>query len=88
MSDQTIMHYEERMEADLAEIAAVKGWNDGVMDMVRKALIFGDPDAVGERLAEARGLGLDGFTVDLPVNGHKTERVELLGEVAGRVLGD
>jgi F420-dependent oxidoreductase-like protein len=77
----------EEAEADLAEIATVKGWNDGVMDMVRKALIFGDADAVGEQISEAVGMGLDGVTVDLPVNGHKTERIELLGQIALRALG-
>ncbi len=77
----------EEAEADLAEIATVKGWNDAVMDMARKVLIFGDADSVGERIAEAVGMGLDGVTVDLPINGHKTERIELLGEVALRALG-
>ena len=76
----------EEMEADLAEIAELKGWNDGVMDMVRKALIFGDADAVGERIADAFALGIDGITVDLPVNGHNTERVELLGQIALKAM--
>ena len=77
----------EEMEADLAEIAELKGWNDGVMDMVRKALIFGDADAVGERIADAFAMGIDGITVDLPVNGHNTERVELLGQIALKAMG-
>jgi hypothetical protein len=54
---------------------------------VRKILIFGDADTVGERIAEAVGMGLDGLTVDLPVNGHNLERVELLGQVALKALG-
>jgi alkanesulfonate monooxygenase SsuD/methylene tetrahydromethanopterin reductase-like flavin-dependent oxidoreductase (luciferase family) len=65
----------EEANADLAEIAKLKAWNDGIMEMVRKALIFGDPDEVGERIAEAMGHGIDGVTVDLPVNGHNTERI-------------
>ena len=77
----------EEAEADLAAIAQLKGWNDAIMDMVRKVLIFGDADTVGERIAEAVGMGLDGVTVDLPVNGHNTERVELLGEIALKALG-
>jgi F420-dependent oxidoreductase-like protein len=76
----------EEAEADLTEIARVKGWNDAVMDMARKALIFGDADHVGEQISEAAAKGLDGITVDLPVNGHKTERIELLGQVALRAL--
>ena len=77
----------EEMEADLARVAATKGWNDAVMDMVRKALIYGDPDTVGEEIERAVGLGLDGVTVDLPVNGDLTERVELLGSLCLKALG-
>ena len=32
--------------------------------MVRKFLIFGDADTVGERIAEAVALGIDGIAVD------------------------
>jgi len=77
----------EEAEADLTEIAKIKRWNDGIMEMVRKALIFGDPDSVGERIAEAVALGIDGVTVDLPINGHNTERIALLGEIALKALG-
>ena len=48
---------------------------------------FGDADTVGEILSEAIGLGLDGITVDLPVNGHNVERIELLGEISLKALG-
>jgi F420-dependent oxidoreductase-like protein len=76
----------EELEADLAAMATLKGWNDAILEMIRKALIFGDADSVGERIAEAVGMGLDGVTVDLPVNGHNLERVELLGEIALKTL--
>lgn len=77
----------KELEADLAAIAKIKGWNDAIMDMVRKVLIYGDADSVGERIAEAVGMGLDGITVDLPVNGHDPERIALLGEIARKALG-
>ena len=32
-------------------------------------------------------MDVDGITVDLPVNGHITERVALLGEIANKALG-
>ena len=48
---------------------------------------FGDADMVGETISEALAKGLDGITVDLPVNGHLTERVSLLGEIANKALG-
>ena len=68
-------------------MAEVKGWNDQVVEAVKKQLIFGDPDTVGSVLQEAVGLGLDGLTVDLPVNGHLPERIALLGEIANKALG-
>ena len=77
----------EQAEADLAAIAEVKGWNDQIMNMAKQQLIFGDPDTVGEVLAQAIGMGLDGITVDLPINGHITDRIELLGEIANKALG-
>jgi alkanesulfonate monooxygenase SsuD/methylene tetrahydromethanopterin reductase-like flavin-dependent oxidoreductase (luciferase family) len=77
----------EEAEADLTALAGVKGWNDAVMGMIKERLIFGDADSVGEILSEAVGLGLDGITVDLPVNGHNLERIALLGEIALKALG-
>ena len=77
----------DEANADLAAIAKVKGWNDQIMDMAKQQLIFGDPDTVGEVLVDAIGMGLDGITVDLPINGHLTERIELLGEIANKVFG-
>jgi len=77
----------EELEADLRAVAEVKGFDDRILAMVRKALIFGDPDTVGERIAEAVAHGIDGITVDLPVNGHLPERVALLGEISRKVLG-
>ena len=77
----------EELEADLAAIAETKGWNDKIMDAVRNTLIYGDADTVGEKIAEAVAMGLDGVTVDLPVNGHNPERIELLGQIALKALG-
>ena len=77
----------DEANADLAAIAEVKGWNDQIMEMAKQQLIFGDPDTVGEVLVDAIGMGLDGITVDLPINGHLTERIELLGEIAKKALG-
>jgi len=77
----------EQAESDLDAMAGLKGWNDKIKDMVRERMIFGDADTVGEVLAEAIGLGLDGITVDLPINGHDLERIELLGEIALKALG-
>ena len=32
--------------------------------------------------------GIDGMTINLPGNGHKTDRIGLLGEVANAAIGD
>jgi hypothetical protein len=50
-------------------------------------LVFGDPDTVGEQLAAVKATGVDGFTINLAVNGYKPERIGLLGEIANKVLG-
>ena len=49
--------------------------------------IWGDPDTVGEQLAADLAVGVDGFTINLPANGHLPGRVSLLGEVAAKVVG-
>ena len=77
----------EELDADLDALAKVKGWNDAIMGMLKDRLIYGDPDTVGEKLSDAVSKGLDGITVDLPVNGHNVERIELLGEISRKVLG-
>jgi F420-dependent oxidoreductase-like protein len=77
----------EEAEADLRDMAELKGWNDDVVEMVKSVLVMGDPDTLGEKLQEQVDAGLDGLTINLPVNGHKVERIGLLGEVAHKVLG-
>lgn len=71
----------EEDEADLAEIATVKGWSDEVANMLKSIFVFGDADTVGEHLQSVMDAGLDGLTVDLPINGHNLDRVALLGEI-------
>lgn len=73
--------------ADLDRVAAVKGLSEGAKDFVKKALIFGDADTVGEEISKAVALGLDGITVDLPINGDNVDRVSLLGEISLKALG-
>jgi F420-dependent oxidoreductase-like protein len=77
---------QEELDADFAAIAETKGWTDAQIAAAKGALITGDPDTVGEILQDAVAAGLDGLTVDLPVNGHNPERIELLGEIANKIL--
>lgn len=72
-------------EAERDAYLAMRGldWSDLPEEMraaVDSMIVVGDPDTVGERFAEWRALGVDGFTVSLPANAHLPERVELLGE--------
>jgi len=76
----------EQAEADLRAIAAVKGFNDEVVELMKHILIYGDPDTVGEKLLEAMNSGIDGMTINLAVNGHDTERIGLLGSVASKAI--
>jgi F420-dependent oxidoreductase-like protein len=76
----------EEAEADLKAVGAAKGWNDDVIAMARQLLIFGDPDTVGEQIAEAMSMGIDGVALNLPANGHNPERIALLGEVAKKAI--
>ena len=55
--------------------------------MIDAMVTIGDPDEVGERLAEVLALGVDGLTCSLPANGHDPANVELLGEVAAKLIG-
>jgi len=72
----------EEADADLRATAAAKGWSDEIVEMAKQILIFGDADAVGEKLRDAMGTGIDGLTINLAANGHNTDRIALLGEVA------
>ncbi len=82
----------EEAQADLAAYFALRGIDlGGVSDDRRAAMtsrfILGDPDTVGERLAADLALGVDGFTLNAPANGHVPGRVTLLGETAAKVVG-
>jgi F420-dependent oxidoreductase-like protein len=49
-------------------------------------MIMGSPEECTEQLAGLLDLGLDGITVNLPVNGHDPEIVALAGEIVGKAL--
>ncbi|CAB4788753.1 MAG: TIGR03560 family F420-dependent LLM class oxidoreductase [Actinobacteria bacterium] len=78
-------------EADLAAGMLARGVDLSSMNTEQRnsivdRFIVGDPDTVGERLASDLALGIDGFTVNLPLNGHIPGRVELLGKTASKVV--
>jgi F420-dependent oxidoreductase-like protein len=82
----------EEAQADLAAYFTLRGIDLGRLSDDRRAamtsrFILGDPDTVGERLAADLALGVDGFTLNAPANGHVPGRVTLLGETAAKVVG-
>jgi F420-dependent oxidoreductase-like protein len=82
----------EEAQADLAAYLRMRGLDlDAMTDDVRAAItsrfILGDPDTVAERLSADLALGVDGFTLNAPANGHIPGRVQLLGETAAKVVG-
>lgn len=82
----------EEARADLAAGFRRRGLDLDAMAEDRRAgilatLLVGDPDTVGEQLAGDLALGVDGFTLNAPFNGHVPGRVALLGQTAAKVLG-
>jgi F420-dependent oxidoreductase-like protein len=82
------------MEEAQAELTAYFGRRgvdlDSLGDDRRAALsgrfAVGDPDTVGEALANDLSTGVDGFTINAPANGHVPGRIALLGETAAKVM--
>jgi len=82
----------EEARADLDAYIRLRGMDpDSLSDEWRSVIasrfIIGDPDTVGEQLTKELSLGIDGFTINMPANGHIPGRVTLLGETAAKVVG-
>lgn len=78
------------MEQAEAEASA---WFDrrGLDEQTRAAVLaryhVGDPDTVGAKFEDELTSGVDGFTVNMPANGHIPGRVSLLGETLSPLFG-
>jgi F420-dependent oxidoreductase-like protein len=83
----------EQAEAVRNEFLARRGmkWEslpEPVRDMVNRALVFGDPDTVGERVQrEILEPGLDGIVVNLPADAHVEGSVERAAATLRKALG-
>jgi F420-dependent oxidoreductase-like protein len=60
--------------------------DDGLKAMLGARIVVGDPDTVGEKLQELLGLGLDGFTFNMPADGWDLEAVALAGSVVSKAV--
>ena len=81
----------EQAKADLIGYFGRRGLDLGSMSDDEQApwlanFVWGDPDTVGEQFAELLQPGIDGFTVNLPANGHVEGRVALLGQTLAPLL--
>lgn len=77
-------------EADRDAYLATRGmvWDDlpeDLRQMIDAMIVVGDPDTIGERFSGWKALGVDGFTVSMPANVHRPERVELLGRTLSAI---
>jgi F420-dependent oxidoreductase-like protein len=79
-ADADVTAYFERRGIDLSALA------DAQRDALLGNFAIGDPDTVSEQFAEWLSLGVDGFTVNLPANGHIEGRVALLGHALSAVV--
>lgn len=64
----------------------LRGGDESLREMILGMVILGDPDEVGERLATIMAKGAQGLTMSAPANGFIPDRVDLLGEVASKVV--
>jgi F420-dependent oxidoreductase-like protein len=83
----------DRAEADRVRdgYLAAQGLEWSSLDEAARAgfmsrMIIGGPEECTEQLAALLALGLDGITVNLPVNGHDPEIVAIAGEIVGKAL--
>ena len=73
-------------EADRDAFLATRGFDYAnlpaeIQAIIDSALVVGDADTIGETFAGWKALGLDGFTVSMPAQGHKPVAVALVGRV-------
>lgn len=64
----------------------VASLDDDAKDAVLERFNWGDPDTVAEGFADDLATGVDGFTINLPANGHIPERVSLLGATVAPLI--
>jgi len=81
----------EEAQADLSTYLGGRGidldsMSDGDRAAITGRFALGDPDTVGEQLSADLASGVDGFTINMPANGHVPGRVALLGETAAKLL--
>ena len=70
----------EQAEAEASAWFDRRGFDEQTRAAVLARYHVGDPDTVGAKFEDELTSGVDGFTVNMPANGHIPERVSLLGQ--------
>jgi alkanesulfonate monooxygenase SsuD/methylene tetrahydromethanopterin reductase-like flavin-dependent oxidoreductase (luciferase family) len=70
----------EQAEAEAQAWFDRRGFDEREREAVLSRYHVGDPDSVAAKFEEDLATGVDGFTINMPANGHIPERVSLLGE--------
>lgn len=65
---------------------SLAGMSDDEQNTWLANFVWGGPDDVGEAFDGMRQDGIDGFTVNMPANGHIEGRVELLGTILAPIV--
>lgn len=76
----------EEAEAEANAWFDRRGFDEKTRAAVLSRYHVGDPETVAAEFAEELTTGVDGFTVNMPANGHIPERVSLLGETLAPLL--
>jgi len=81
----------EQAQAELFDYLQRRGLDVASMSDEDRApwlanFVWGDPDTIGEKFEGFLALGVDGFTVNMPANGHIEGRVELLGQTLAPIV--
>lgn len=76
----------EAVIASLHDYAALHGWPDEVVELVKPQILHGDPDAVAEQVKAMIDAGLDGVTINLVTVGHDTAMIHLAAETLSPLI--
>jgi len=73
--------------ASLDTFAETHGWPKEVVELMIPQVTLGDPDTIGEAVADHMAAGLDGITLNLPTVCHEPELVALAGTTVDAAIG-
>lgn len=66
--------------------AALHGWPDEVVELVKPQIVHGDPDGVAEQVQAMLDAGLDGITLNLVTVGHDIDSIALAAETLSPLI--